>query len=90
LALFVKNFLKGESTSNGGTAGDDYKDPSGDNYVLKFGNPPTVVPQVGYYYKGTCDVNAQDGVAQNGASRQFALTIKLESQAIPYCLDNKS
>lgn len=87
LGNFVKGFLGGTSNT---LAGDDYKDPNGTNYTMKFATAPTEIGQIGYYNKSACKVDGTDGVTPTGANRDFALTIKLENQAAPYCIDNKS
>lgn len=84
---FVRGFLGGGSD---GVAGDDYKDPNGTPYTLKYATSPTTVGQLGYYNKSACKVDGTDGVTSTGATRDFALTIKLENQTAPYCIDNKS
>jgi prepilin-type N-terminal cleavage/methylation domain-containing protein len=87
LGIFVKGFLKGSSNE---TAGDDYKDPNGNNYIVKWRTKPTDIGQIGYYQRSACDVTVDEGVKSTDAARDFALTIKLENQNIPYCIDNKS
>lgn len=88
LGKFVLGFLKGTSST---VAGDDYIDPNGNNYVVRYETAPTEAGQIGYYSKASCDVNNVDeGVKSSNAARDFALTIKLENQNAPYCLDNKS
>lgn len=87
LGTFVRGFLNGPNNT---TAGEDYKDPNGESYVVNFGVQPTAVGQIGYYFKHACKVDAEGGVASTGAARDFALTIKLENQNAPYCIDNKS
>lgn len=101
LASFVKNYLRrnGETPpSNFSTeAGDDYKDPTGPanggdpNYTLLDGQKPTQLGQIGYYSGNICSADTSDGVTTTGASsRSYSLTIELESQNIPYCIDNRS
>lgn len=87
LGVFVRGFLKG--TDNERT-GDDYKDPDGNNYVVRYQAIPEQIEQIGYYPKSNCDVNTDEGVVSSNAARDFALTIKLENQNAPYCIDNKS
>jgi len=87
LANFVRGFLKGTDNQ---TAGDEYTDPNGNPYTVRFSQAPTDIGQVGYYPKSNCDISADEGVKTSNAARDFALTIKLESQNAPYCLDNKS
>ena len=87
LGTFVRGFLKG---SDNQTAGDDYKDPNGNNYVVQYEATPTDIGQIGYFPKSNCDVSADSGVTSSNAARDFALTIKLENQTAPYCIDNKS
>ncbi|MCA9338473.1 type II secretion system protein [Candidatus Saccharibacteria bacterium] len=88
LGNFVRGYLKGTSST---VAGDDYIDPNGNNYVVRYATAPTEIGQVGYYSKAHCDVNnVEDGVSSSNAARDYALTIKLENQNAPYCLDNKS
>jgi prepilin-type N-terminal cleavage/methylation domain-containing protein len=78
---FVQNYLGG-ATAN--TAGNDYQDPTTGSYIFVDGVAPTQ-GQIAYYAKAKCDV---DGATIVGTARQFALTISLESQSTPYCVDN--
>jgi prepilin-type N-terminal cleavage/methylation domain-containing protein len=87
LGNFVRGFLKG---SDNVTAGDDYKDPNGNNYSVRYQTKPTQVGQIGYYSKSYCDVNTDEGVTSSNAARDYAITIELENQTAPYCIDNKS
>lgn len=87
LGNFVRGFLKGSDST---VAGDDYKDPNGNNYTVRYRVTPTDIGQIGYYSKSACDVNTEDGIVASGAARDFAFTIKLENQNAPYCIDNKS
>lgn len=87
LGVFVRGFLNGSSNT---VAGDDYKDPNGNNYVVRYRQVPTEAGQVGYYNKSNCDVETEEGITSSTAARDFALTIKLENQKAPYCIDNKS
>lgn len=87
LGNFVRGFLKGADNT---TAGDDYKDPNGNNYTVRYETKPTQVGQIGYYSKSYCDVNNAEGVTSSNAARDFALTVTLENQSAPFCLDNKS
>lgn len=89
LGKFVRGYLKGTDNQ---TAGDEYMDPSGDGYKLRYAVPPEEIGQIGYYGKSTCDPDSADGsgVSQSGASREFALTVKLESQNALYCIDSSS
>ncbi|MDB5184084.1 MAG: hypothetical protein JWO07_765 [Candidatus Saccharibacteria bacterium] len=100
LSAFVKNYLRRNAETppaNGATeAGDDYKDPTGPtdggdpNYTLSF-NAPKDLGQVGYYAAMVCDPDQTDGVtSQHASPRSYAFTIRLESQNIPFCIDNKS
>jgi prepilin-type N-terminal cleavage/methylation domain-containing protein len=87
LGNFVRGFLKGSSNT---TAGDEYTDPNGNQYVVRYQIEPTEVGQIGYYPESSCDVGADEGVISSNAARDFALTVKLENQAAPFCLDNKA
>lgn len=89
IGSFVRGYLGGSSDS---TAGDNYQDPSGSDYTIQYKTTPTSVGQVGYYDKSSCDASAQDGsgVSPSTATRDYALTIRLENQSAPYCVDNKS
>lgn len=78
---FVQNYLGG-ATAN--TAGTDYQDPTTGTYVFVDGVAPTQ-GQMAYYIKAKCGV---DGATVVGTARQFAMTISLESQSTPYCVDN--
>lgn len=102
LASFIKNYLRRDSDKNNtdlglDRTGDDYKDPDGNNYKLgwnRLAEPDSNgVAAMGYYPSKLCDANSVngDGVsATTSAPRDYAFIIKLESQAVPYCLDNKS
>ena len=84
---FVKGYLKG---STDGTAGADYTDPNGNPYLVRC-QKPTSVSQIGYYPKSYCDVNnADEGISTSNAARDYALTVTLENQSAPFCIDNKS
>jgi prepilin-type N-terminal cleavage/methylation domain-containing protein len=87
LGNFVRKFLKGSDNT---TAGNDYVDPNGNNYVVRYQIAPTDVGQVGYYSKSNCDVSTESGIASSNAARDFAFTVMLENQTVPYCIDNKS
>lgn len=82
---FVQNYLAGAAAN---TAGSDYQDPTTGSYVF-LDNPssttPITVGQMAYYRGQKCGV---DGATVAGTARQFALTISLESQSTPYCVDN--
>ncbi|OGL22670.1 hypothetical protein A2707_05155 [Candidatus Saccharibacteria bacterium RIFCSPHIGHO2_01_FULL_45_15] len=90
LGGFVEGYLKG--TSSNLTAGDEYKDPNGNNYVFKFGTPLNEQDKntIGYYNKSACKTDGTGDVDSTDANRDFALLIKLENQTAPYCIDNKS
>ncbi len=87
LGNFVRGFLKGADNI---TAGSDYMDPNGNNYVVRYRAAPSDIGQIGYYSKSSCDVNTEEGIKSSNAARDYALTIKLENQTAPYCIDNKS
>jgi prepilin-type N-terminal cleavage/methylation domain-containing protein len=95
LQTFVQNYLRRESDKQNTSlapkqAGDDYKDPDGDNYRLLFSQKPDQ-SQIGYYPKRLCSPDTNDGTtATDSAPRDYAFTIKLESQDVPFCIDNKS
>ncbi len=100
LNTFVTNYLRrsGETTNtqkvalSAGEAGSDYVDPNGNNYALK-SSAPTALGQIGYFPQRLCDANSSrgDGIADSTtANRDYAFTIQLESQNVPFCLDNKS
>lgn len=85
--LFVKNYLKGGS----GKAGEEYKDPAtGSPYEMKFEEDLAAVGQVGYHPKSACDPDSSSGVKTTTAARDYAFTIMLENQNVPFCIDNKS
>ncbi len=83
---FVKGYLMGSSD---GVAGSDYTDPNGNAYLVRC-QKPSDVGQIGYYPKSNCDPGTDEGVKQSNAARDYALTIRLENQTAPFCLDNKS
>lgn len=87
LGQFVRGYLNG---SNNTTAGDEYVDPNGNNYVIRYQTAPQEVGQIGYYPRSNCDVGSTDGVKSSTAARDFALTVRLENQNAPFCLDNKA
>lgn len=87
---FVRGYLNGP-VGGAGLAGDDYTDPDGSTYKLSNRVVPTQPGDIGFYGRSTCNVEDIDtGVRSSTASRDFALTIKLENQKAPYCIDNKS
>lgn len=96
---FVDNYLRRSTDDTTGLeatqAGDDYKDPTGDedrekpNYVLKLRQVPQVLGDIGYYNGHLCSATEATGVTNSGP-RNYALTIKLESQNVPYCVDSRS
>ena len=102
LVTFIQNYLRRDSDKTNTNlsshmTGDDYKDPDGNNYTLGWNTLPTPDSNgngvVGYYPSKLCDANSTsgDGVSTTTtAPRDYAFVIKLESQQIPYCLDNKS
>lgn len=83
LGNFVRGFLKG---SDNVTAGDDYTDPNGNQYTVRYQIKPSDVGQIGYYSKSKCDVTTDEGIVSSNAARDFAFTIKLENQNAPYCI----
>jgi len=87
LGNFVRGYLNGPNST---TAGDEYVDPNGNNYTIRYETAPTEVGQIGYYPRSNCDVSATDGIKASTAPRDFALTIRLENQNAPFCLDNKA
>lgn len=90
LSNFVKGYLNGTPDQYGGTAGSGYVDPSGGNYVVHIQKAPSAVGQIGYYNGSSCDAGGTDGVSSSNAARDYALTIALENQSAPFCIDNKS
>jgi prepilin-type N-terminal cleavage/methylation domain-containing protein len=78
---FVQHYLAGTSAN---TAGSDYQDPTTGPYVFVDGSTPAQ-GQIAYAYKAVCGT---DGATVAGTARQFALTIYLEGQSTPYCVDN--
>jgi prepilin-type N-terminal cleavage/methylation domain-containing protein len=80
---FVQNYLGG---TNATTAGTDYQDPSVGPFTFNAaGTPPTATGQIGYAPSAIC---GSDGNTTTGTIRQFAVTVFLESQSTPYCVDN--
>lgn len=87
ISSFVTKYLSG----NGTTAGDEYTDPTtGAGY--SFTTTTTDPTDLGIVNYRTGVVCGSDGaVTSTGAStRNYALRIKLESQAVLYCVDNHS
>lgn len=87
LGNFVQGYLKGDSST---VAGEEYKDPNGNFYVVKYDTVPTEPGNIGYNDKSKCATDGSGTVTRTGAARDFALTITLENQTAPYCVDNKS
>jgi prepilin-type N-terminal cleavage/methylation domain-containing protein len=85
LGSFVRGFLDGSDST---TAGNDYKDPNGNNYVVRYEVAPTAEGQIGYFPRSECDVDAENGVKPSDAARDYAFTIVLENQNAPYCINN--
>lgn len=82
---FVVNYLGG----TGSVAGGDYIDPT-TALGYKFLAANTVVSDIGDVGYASGKICGVDGVmTESGTARQFAITIKLESQFAPYCLDNR-
>lgn len=82
---FVQNYLEGTAKQ----AGSGYQDPSsGEGYkFLDTGGVVSNTGEVGYQNGNICGTDgAMDGA---GSGRQYALTIKLEGQTAPYCVDNR-
>lgn len=85
LGSFVRGFLDGSDST---TAGDDYKDPNGNNYIVRYEVAPTVEGQIGYFPRSECDVDAENGIKSSDAARDYAFTMVLENQNAPYCINN--
>lgn len=80
---FVARYLKG----SGSIAGEDYLDPTtGTGYTFIPGSNPAV----GQVHYETGVVCGDDGATATGQGRNFVLITKLEGQASPYCIDNRS
>ena len=87
----LKNFVKGYLGGTSGTeAGDDYKDPNGNNYIVDYDGSPEEIGQIRYKDQTLCDATKPEGVEATTAKRDFTLLIKLENQEAPFCIDNKS
>ncbi len=87
---FVKNYL-GKDATNTGVAGGEYVDPSGVPYTLRFETAPQVLGDIGYYPASECmteGANQDNGGVQSAAPRSFALTVALDGQTVPYCVDS--
>ena len=89
LGAFVKNYLDGKDNSTK-VAGDEYKDPSGENYVVDYEGTPNNQGEIRYFYKSKCKDDGSGTTDKTTASRDFALIMKLENQKAPYCVDNRS
>ena len=87
LGKFVKGYLNGDTDT---VAGDEYKDPNGELYTIKYDVLPTEIGNIGYNNKSKCAEDGSGTPTSTGAARDYALTIKLENQKAPYCVDNKS
>lgn len=88
LCGFVTGYLGG----SGCTAGDDYSDPSGSNYVIVPTPNTLAVGQIGYWAQANCGgSDAKTGITQKDVpARNYAITIRLENQTAPFCVDNRS
>lgn len=91
---FVRGYLKGaneEGTQRGLVTGEDYTDPNGDKYKVRFEPPTLNANEIGYWSKRGCGDNIDTSTSPtNTGARGYALTVKLENQTAPYCIDNKS
>jgi prepilin-type N-terminal cleavage/methylation domain-containing protein len=87
LGNFVRGYLKGDSAT---VAGEEYKDPNGELYKIQYGVVPTELNTIGYQAKSSCADDGSGTFKQSNAARDFALTIKLENQEAPYCVDSKT
>jgi len=99
LVNFIDNYLrrdsdKGNTNLSSHMAGDDYKDPDGNNYTIglnQLGQLDSNGNAAIGYYQQKLSAATSDGVSDaQTAPRDYAFTIKLESQSVPYCIDNKS
>ena len=83
---FVQNYLGGGSLT---VAGADYTDPTtGTGYTfLTTGTVVAKAGDIGYKNGNIC--GADGAMTGAGTARQFALTVFLESQLAPYCVDNR-
>lgn len=101
LGAFTKSFLKGDTLSVsgsvvGGTAGDEYSDPSTGPYILKYDRTATIASIIQgtvYYASGSiCDDDNPGQIKTSGSgvgARNYSLRIQLESQDALYCVDNR-
>lgn len=90
---FVENYLRRDNeTAEPGRTGSDYVDPTDGPYrVLANPSQDLGKAEVGYWPRRLCDADSGTGVTSNtSAARDYAFTIKLESQNVPFCIDNKS
>ncbi|MFZ1360917.1 MAG: type II secretion system protein [Candidatus Saccharimonadales bacterium] len=87
LGKFVKGYLNGPSAT---TAGEEYRDPNGEPYGIKYNITPDDIGNIGYYDKSSCVSDGSGEVTRTNTARDFALVIKLENQSAPYCIDNKA
>jgi prepilin-type N-terminal cleavage/methylation domain-containing protein len=81
---FVENYLGGQND----IAGADYVDPNtGTGYkFLDENEVPDAIGEIGYREGGICGA---DGAFAGGTPRQYALSIMLENQQVPYCVDSR-
>lgn len=87
----VRKFVEGWLGGDNYTASEEYSDPDGMPYTIHpDGKNLSENGDVGYYPGKLCDPNSEDGVKKSTATRSFALTIVLEGQNVPYCIDNRS
>lgn len=87
---FVVKYLGGTGGATTATAGSEYQDPkTGSGYVFTVdttGDPTE--GQINYRTNVLCGTDG--ATTSTGANaRNYALRIKLENQASPYCIDNR-
>lgn len=86
---FVQGYLGGATASTGGA---EYQDPrTGSGYVfLAAGTLPTAAGRIGYQPSRICATDGSGGFTSSGATaRNYAVSIFLEGQKTPYCVDNR-
>ncbi len=80
------------SFKTGYLSSDDYSDPKTGEYSFKAYSGEHDGPNLGeivYATKTQCDAAQTSGTKASANNRDYTLTIALEGQKIPYCIDNQ-
>lgn len=84
---FVQSYLGGAVPTVGG---EEYQDPkTGEGYTfLATGGTPTTIGVIGYAPGKVCATDGTGGYV-GGSARQYAVSVFLEGQKAPHCVDNR-